>query len=289
MRPTKQHAREIGAVAIVASVVSACAGMSSWDEFSASRDSSDPEIVGTRKAPRADAASAPTAPAPPTADAGATDEDDEGGAPPAVAPIEFVQHNVTALGAVESAVVVVPFSNQRAGSLMIVAIGWFNEEGAAIESVSDLSGPYQIAVPTRVFLGDDPVAQAIWFKPGVSALAANTVTVRFKMPVPAPDVRVFEYAGLDPVAPLDAVSSAASTGSAVTSGTATTRFRRELLFAAATTQGDFTSGGNAFTLRVITKETNLAQDRIVGAIGTYAADAPLNPAAPWVMQLATFH
>jgi hypothetical protein len=47
--------------------------------------------------------------------------------------------------------------------------------------------------------------------------------------------------------------------------------------------------GAGFTSRIITTpDSDIAEDRIVTAIGTYSATASLNPTGNWVMQMATF-
>jgi hypothetical protein len=47
--------------------------------------------------------------------------------------------------------------------------------------------------------------------------------------------------------------------------------------------------GSGFTSRVITyPDSDIAEDRIVTATGSYSASAPLSPPAPWIMQLAAF-
>jgi hypothetical protein len=100
---------------------------------------------------------------------------------------------------------------------------------------------------------------------------------------------VVEYSGLDPKTPFDATASNSGTGTSVTSGPVTTRFAPELLFAAASTYGSFDKPGAMFSLRLITQDENLAEDRTVTTAGTYSADAPLPRGSDWLFQVATFH
>jgi hypothetical protein len=68
-----------------------------------------------------------------------------------------------------------------------------------------------------------------------------------------------------------------------------TNYASELVFAAGMTASGFTAAGAGFTTRVITSpDRDIAEDRRTSAIGSYNATAPLNPAAAWLMQIATF-
>ena len=63
----------------------------------------------------------------------------------------------------------------------------------------------------------------------------------------------------------------------------------ELVFAAGMTTNRFTAAGAGFTKRVITSpDGDIAEDRRTSAIGSYNATAPLNAAAAWLIQIATF-
>ena len=260
-------------------ILSSCA-LASWDEFGSGDGSVDARDAGRRDTGASDQA---------VLDAGTSDAraDGEG-----KAPITVVQTQSVSLDNEPATTVNVPFLQpQRAGSLVVVAVGWYDDD-RDVASVTDTSGnKYVRAVGPTVLPGDAPIAQSIYYAAGVVAAAANAnvVTVKWATQADSPDVRVVEYAGLDPVAPFDVGVGSLGTSSAASSGPVTTRFPNELLFAAATTQGDFTTGGPSYNVRILSVMTNLAQDRIVQEVGSYSADAPLNPAAEWVMQLATFH
>jgi len=50
-----------------------------------------------------------------------------------------------------------------------------------------------------------------------------------------------------------------------------------------------TGAGAGFTSRVITQpDSDIVEDRIVTATGSYSATAPVSPSAAWIMQLAAF-
>ena len=50
-----------------------------------------------------------------------------------------------------------------------------------------------------------------------------------------------------------------------------------------------TAAGTGFTSRVITNPNgDIAEDRVVTAIGSYTATAPLGSSGAWIMQMAAF-
>src|SRR5215831_8601935 len=113
------------------------------------------------------------------------------------------------------------------------------------------------------------------------------VTATFNKVASYPDVRILEYNGLDANGPLDATAAAAGNSNSASSGTATTTSSNELIFGAGTTAGGFSGAGAGFTVRLITNDVDIAEDKVVSTNGSYSAVAPLNGAA-WVMQMATF-
>jgi hypothetical protein len=63
----------------------------------------------------------------------------------------------------------------------------------------------------------------------------------------------------------------------------------ELVFVAGMTASRLTAAGAAFKKRIITSpDGDIAEDRTTSARGSYYATAPLNPAAAWLIQIATF-
>ena len=210
-------------------------------------------------------------------------------APPPGAPIAFVQtNNATPQTSVTS--VSVPYTlAQSSGDLNVVVVGW-NDTTAQVASVTDTKGnAYQLAVGPTPFSG--LLTQSIYYATNIGAAAAggNTVNVSFTVPADFADIRILEYAGLDPLSPVDATASA--TGSSATSSTpaAVTSNAPDLLFAANTTRSVTTGAGAGWTSRVITNpDGDIAEDRTVAVAGSYDSTAPLGSADAWVMQMVAF-
>lgn len=175
---------------------------------------------------------------------------------------------------------------QVAGDTNIIAIGW-NDTAATISNVTDSKGNiYSVAAPiTR----GSSLSQAIYYAKNISTATANsnTITVTFNAPAQFVDLRATEYSGLDTSSPLD--KTAAGTGSSgnTTTSSATTAYSNELIFGAGMTVGTTSGAGTNFTKRIITSpDADIAEDRIVSAIGSYNATA--KNTGSWVMQMATF-
>ena len=178
---------------------------------------------------------------------------------------------------------------QTAGDTNVVAVGW-NDATSTITSVRDGAGnAYQVAAPIARGTG---LSQAIYYARNIASApaGANGVTVTFNAAVRFADIRILEYAGLDPNAPFDVARSASGS----TPHPGRKRQRRdeltgELVFAAGMTTNRFTAAGAGFTKRVITSpDGDIAEDRTTSAIGSYNATAPLNATAAWLIQIATF-
>ena len=178
---------------------------------------------------------------------------------------------------------------QTAGNLNVVAVGW-NDSTAVVNSVTDSKGNvYTRAVgPTAV---SGQLSQSIYYaKNIVSATAnANVVTVQFNVPAQYADIRILEYSGIDTISPVDV--TAVATGSNATSSTAAvaTTNANDLLFAANMVVTSTSAPGTGFTSRVITTpDGDIAEDRIVTAVGSYSASATLSSAGAWIMQMVAF-
>ncbi len=205
------------------------------------------------------------------------------------ASVTFVQLNY-ATPQSSVATVSVPFTGaQTAGNLNVVVVGW-NDTTAQVSSVTDTHGnAYQLAVGPTAVAG--AVTQAIYYARNIVAAAAgaNIVMVSFTDAALYPDIRILEYAGMDPLSPVDVTASA--TGSTATSSTppVVTTEASDMLFAANTVTTWTTGAGNGWTNRVITSpDGDIAEDRIVSTAGSYSATAPLGGAGPWVMQMVAF-
>jgi hypothetical protein len=178
-------------------------------------------------------------------------------------------------------------SAQKAGNTNIVAIGWSNAV-SNITSVTDTAGNvYELAVPVERGSG---ISQAIYFAKNVAAAPAgsNTLTVVFDQATELVDVRASEYSGLDPVNTFDRGASASGNSASASSGNVTTTAASELVYGAGY-GGGFSAAGTDFTSRIITVPNgDIAEDRLVTTIGSYAATAILSAPSFWVMQVATF-
>jgi hypothetical protein len=269
---------------VLLALLPGCAALSSWDGFvgpPADKNGSDREQNPTdgNVVQGADAGGQPGQEPPVVVP--------EAGTP---APITFVQATSAVTDDSVSSMRVT-LQGQRAGDLVVVAVGWFDGQ-SSVASVADANGAYQLAAPTKLLPGSggrDPLKHAIFFRANVPAAASNTITVTWNGNAGGPDIRVLEYSGLDPQSPLDGTAAGAEVSASVKTTPLTTRFAREVLVSAAVTNGEFSNGGAGHNVRIITTDTNLAQDRIVNAIGTYTAEAPLPTSTGWVMQVVGFH
>ena len=113
------------------------------------------------------------------------------------------------------------------------------------------------------------------------------MAVSFNGPAFYPDIRILEYKGADVSTPVDI--TAVGTGNGATSSTpaVTTTNAADLLFAANVVSTVNTAAGTGFTKRIITVDGNIAEDRMVTAIGSYSATASLQT-GQWVAQMVAF-
>jgi hypothetical protein len=204
-------------------------------------------------------------------------------------PITFKQLNYSTPQTNQMTVSTAYTSAQTAGNTNIIAIGW-NSATGTISSVTDTAGNgYSLAAPLTRGEGAN-LSQAIYYAKNIKAApAGNTVTVGFSGAMVYVDVRITEYAGLDPTNPVDVTSSSSGSTNSATSGSVTTTAANTLLFAAGMTSGTYGNATNGFTTRVLTQpDADIVADRIVNTVGTYAATAPLIGGGTWLMQLVAF-
>jgi hypothetical protein len=198
--------------------------------------------------------------------------------------IYFVQDAITESNG--SSEVEVSYSTpQTAGDLNIVVVGWADAT-STVQSVTDTRGnTYVLAAGPTAGAG---LTQAIYYAKNIAG-GSNVVTAKFDTTANAPDLRVFEYAGLDTANPFDQSASANGYGSKPASGSATTTAANELIFGIDTTQAGvgYEAEGDPFVPRLVTS-SEVGEDRVVNVTGTYSADAPLTNAGNWVMQMVTF-
>ena len=99
------------------------------------------------------------------------------------------------------------------------------------------------------------------------------------------EVYVHEYSGVDTVSPLDVTASSIGNSANLDSGPATTNFANDLIFGWALAKS-VNSSGAGFTPRS-TFNSDLTEDKVVSAVGTYDATAN-GDGSNWSMQMATF-
>ncbi len=203
----------------------------------------------------------------------------------------FVQGNSTAPQTPQSKVALAYSAAQSAGNLNVVVVGW-NDASAQVSSLTDSKGNlYHLAVGPTVLTGSAPLSQAVYYAKNISAAiaGANTVTVNFNTTAAAPDIRILEYSGVDPLNPLDVSAGATGNSATSSSGAAITTNAMDLLVGANMVWTQTTGPGSGFTQRMITNpDGDIAQDRVVTALGSYSASAPLISAGPWMMHMVAF-
>jgi hypothetical protein len=204
------------------------------------------------------------------------------------APIAYVQGNYATPQTPQSLVAVRFTAAQQQGDLNVVVVGW-NDSTATVGTVTDSSGNvYQLAVGPTVQSG--LATQSIYYAFNIvgAAANANTVTVTFNGSAAAADIRILEYSGIATTSPLDVTAAAIGSSSFASSGAATTTNANDLIFGADLTLDITLGAGSGFTSRVITvPDSDIAEDRIVTATGSYSATASVS-ASPWIMQMAAF-
>jgi hypothetical protein len=209
---------------------------------------------------------------------------------PTAAAIAFVQSNSATPAGSQTTVAVVYTLAQTAGNLNVVVVGW-NDSTATVSSVVDSKGnTYAVAAAPVVQTGT--ATQAIYYAKNIFSAAAgtNTVTVTFSVAAVGPDIRIAEYTGVDPVNPLDVAVGAQGNSVTADSGFTTTTGANDLLIGANLVQTLTTGPGTGFTSRVITSpDGDILEDRVVSAVGSYDAAAPVSPSGLWIMQMAAFH
>ncbi len=186
----------------------------------------------------------------------------------------------------QTAVAVTLQSPQSAGDLLVVFAGW-NDATATVSSVTDSVGDvFSLAVgPTK---RTTVLSQSIYYAKNIAG-GANTVTVRFSRAAKFVDLRVLEYAGLDPVAPFDSAAAASGSSGLADTGLLTTHAANDLLVAGDMVMTGSPAAGSGYTSRLITTpDDDIAEDRVAGAAGTYNATAPVVGPNGWVIQVAAF-
>ncbi|MGB9329429.1 MAG: fibronectin type III domain-containing protein [Steroidobacteraceae bacterium] len=206
-----------------------------------------------------------------------------------LAQISYVQGNYATPQSPQTSVAVKFTAAQQQGDLNVVVVAW-GDSSATVKSVTDTSGNvYAAAIGPTVLSG--VASQSIYYAPNIPSAAANanTVTVAFNGSATYPDIRILEYSDIAGTSPLDVVSGATGSAGTASSGAVTTTNANDLLVGADVTLEYTLGAGAGFTSRMITvPDGDIAEDRVVTSIGSYAATATVSPAGPTIMQMVAF-
>jgi hypothetical protein len=203
--------------------------------------------------------------------------------------IAYVQGNYGTPQDPQTAVNVTFTAVQSAGDLNVVVVGW-NDSTAQVSAVTDSSGnTYRLILGPTVQSGI--ASQSIYYARNVAPAnaGANTVTVTFTGGAQFPDIRILEYAGADPINPVDVTAANSGNSAVSSSGPGTTTNATDLIVGANLVQTTTTGPSSGFTARLLTTpDGDIAEEQMVTAAGAYSATAPLSSSGPWIMQLVAF-
>src|SRR5947207_3428530 len=94
---------------------------------------------------------------------------------------------------------------------------------------------------------------------------------------------------MDPGTTVDVTAAATGTSATSSSGAVTTMNANDLLVAGNYVATSSSTAGTNFTRRLFTSpDSDLVEDRVVTATGSYSATAALSPSGWWVMQMVAF-
>jgi IPT/TIG domain len=202
-------------------------------------------------------------------------------------PINYIQGGSTGTGATQATLIEVMPAAQTAGHLNVVVVGW-SDTTSTITSVTDTEGnTYAVGASTATGTG---IRQAIYYAKNIvgDTGSPNQITVTFNQPAVAPDLRIFEYSGLDTTSPLDVAASSSGNGTLGDTGACTTLAAVDLIVGAGTTNTHFTGPGSGFNLLDISNPNGgSSEHQITSAAGSCEATSPLIT-GNWVMQAAAF-
>jgi fibronectin type III domain protein len=204
--------------------------------------------------------------------------------------LAYVQGNFAVPQTPQTTVTVPYAAAQKAGDLNVVVVGW-NDSTTHLTALFDTNGnTYYLAAGPAVLTSPPGLSQAVLYANNISAATAgsNAVTVSFDAGASYPDIRILEYSGVDPVNSLDVAVGAIGNSATSSSGAVTTTNAMDLLVGAnviGTTSG---GPGGGWTQRLLTTDGDIVEDRVVTAVGSYSATAPLTSAGPWMMQMVAF-
>jgi hypothetical protein len=171
---------------------------------------------------------------------------------------------------------------QGAGDFTIVVASWYTP-GATLQAMSDtVIDSYELAVE----ISDGTITERVYYCANSKASAVNIIAAQWDMNVLNPELRVVSYRGLAANNPVDKTATAVGNGSTASVGPVSTTHAHELLFAADVASNSTNGPGTGYTQEVL-YVGDLVEDRVVPAMGSYGASAPLQ-SSEWVMALVTF-
>ena len=213
-------------------------------------------------------------------------------APASGSSVPFVQGAAITSSNTLTDVAVTFVAAQTAGNLNIVVVGWQDDTGAQVNSVSDGWGNfYSLLAPpvTQAGVGTQAIYGAIDI---VAAPAgSNQVFVNFTNLVTAADVRVAEYSGVEPANSID--TTASSVGSSSAAGAAhglSTAHNGDFLVAAVMRPGDPdqpipSAAGAGFIAQFAAGTGSLLEDAIAPNGSSAHATASLADSTNWLIQV----
>jgi hypothetical protein len=208
-----------------------------------------------------------------------------GGASPAasftVAPgtpaIALAQVTAKQAGA-SAATLAISFASATAAGHLIV-IGFDYDTSAALQSVTDSQGNTFTQAGSEL-TSPGGARSRFYYARNIKG-GADTITIQLTARSSFIEAYMAEYAGADPVNPIDAQAGAAGSSSAVSSGSAVTTATGDRIVGYCV--GDNAcNAGSGFTARS-TLNHNLLEDRTVTTPGPYAATGNAN--SGWTMQM----
>jgi hypothetical protein len=194
-------------------------------------------------------------------------------------PITFVQQGSVLTDSNASSLVLTFPEAQKAGDLIVLAVGW-GDATSLVNSVVDTAG--------NTYARAADLTQSVYYAAGIKAATTNKITVTMNVGANGLDLRAAEFSGLSTTTPLDVTAAASGKTTAASSGNATTTAPYELLFGAGMSTDYYTAVGTGYTALVYTTNGNVAEYEIVSTAGAYSAQATQASASEYVMQLATF-
>jgi len=168
-------------------------------------------------------------------------------------------------------------SNTTAGDLILVAFDF--TANASLSSITDSQGNTFTEVGNQL-TSPEGASSRVYYAKNVKG-GADTVTIKLSAVSSWIEAYLTEYAGVDPLNPIDAQAGASGKAGAVSSGNATTTAASDLIYGFCV--GDWVcTVGTGFSARS-TFHSNLVEDKTSGNPGAWAATGSANNG--WTMQM----